>query len=317
MKLKYAVGVDLGGTKIKLGIVSSEGRIIKKLAVPTLAEEGVERSVGQIQKGISALLKNCNQKISGIGIGSPGVVSLKKGTVENPPNLPGWKRVHLGKIINKEFSLPTYVENDANAAAIGEFIYGAGKKLESFIMITLGTGVGGGIIYNNKLFRGDFGAAGEIGHITINIEGPKCKCGSHGCIEAYLGNNYLISRVKKTLEDHKDSLIFELCENNLDNLSPKIIHDASLLDDEFSKYVILDMGEKLGFGLASIVNVLDISNVIIGGGVAGFGRPLLNSTENSLKSRVLTSLRPRIRVLQARLKNNAGVKGASSLVFYS
>ena len=153
MKSKYAVGVDLGGTKVKLGIVSSEGRIIKKISVPTLAEEGVEKSIAQIKKGIHQLLKNNKKKIIGIGIGSPGVVSLKKGTVENPPNLPGWQRVHLGKIINKEFNLPTFVENDANAAAIGELIYGAGKELNSFIMVTLGTGVGGGIIYNKKLFN--------------------------------------------------------------------------------------------------------------------------------------------------------------------
>lgn len=317
MKLKYAIGVDLGGTKVKLGIVSSEGRIIKKLSIPTLAQEGADRSVNQIKKGIAALLKNCHQKITGIGIGSPGVVSLKKGTVENPPNLLGWERVHLGKIINKEFGMTTFVENDANAAAIGEFIYGAGKKLDSFIMVTLGTGVGGGIIYNKKLFRGNFGAAGEIGHLTINIDGPKCNCGSYGCLEAYLGNNYLIGQVKKALKEHNNSLIFELCKNDLDNLSPKIIHDASLLDDDFSIKVIREMGEKLGYGLASIINVLDIGNIIIGGGVAGFGRPLFNATEKSLKSRVLASLRPRVRVLQARLKNNAGIKGASSLVFYS
>lgn len=316
MKVEYAVGVDLGGTKIKIGIVTKDGKIVRKISLPTLAEEGIDKSIEQIKKGIQNILSRNKKQISGIGIGSPGVVSLKKGTVENPPNLPGWKKVHLGKIINKEFSIPTFVENDANAAAIGELIYGAGKDLKSFLMVTLGTGVGGGIIYNKKLFRGDFGAAGEIGHITIDHNGKKCNCGSLGCLEAYLGNNYIIKDVKEKLQNYPQSKIFSLINNNLDDLSPQTIHEASLIGDEFSKNYINYLGEILGHGLANIVNVLDISNIIIGGGVSGFGRPLLNSTRESLKSRVLKSLKPRVKVLQACLKNNAGIKGASSLVFY-
>lgn len=317
MKEKYAVGVDLGGTKIKLGIVNSKGRILKKISVPTLANEGVEKSISQIIKGIKELLKNNKENIIGIGIGAPGVVSLKKGTVENPPNLPGWGRVHLGKIIGDEFSVPTFVENDANAAAIGELIYGTGKKLDSFLMVTLGTGVGGGIIYQKKLFRGDFGAAGEIGHLTIDKNGPKCKCGSFGCLESYLGNNYIINNVREELKGDVNSKIFELIDNDIEKLSPRIIHEAAMLNDKYSLGVIKELGENLGYGLASIINVLDISNIILGGGVAGFGKPLFKATKEAIKSRVLKSLKPRVKVLQASLKNNAGIKGASSLVFYS
>lgn len=316
MKIKYSIGVDLGGTKVKLGIVTSDGKIIKKLSIPTLASEGPEKSIGQIKKGINSLLKENKKLIEGIGIGSPGVVSLKKGTVENPPNLPGWGKIHLGKIIGEEFSLPTFVENDANVAAIGELIFGAGKDLNNFIMVTLGTGVGGGVIYNKKLFRGDLGGAGEIGHITIDYNGPKCNCGSFGCLETYLGNNYIIKNVRTKLESNKDSKIFDLIENDLEILSPKIIHEAFLLKDEFATKVIKDLGTILGYGLASVVNVFDISNIIIGGGVAGFGRPLLKAVNESVKSRVLTSLRPRVKVMEAYLKNNAGIKGASSLVYY-
>jgi len=316
MKEKYSIGVDLGGTKIKVGIVNRSGRIIQKVSVDTFAEQGPDKVVSQIKKGINSLLLTNKKQIQGIGIGSPGTVSTKKGTVENPPNLPGWKKVHLGRIITKEFSLPTFVENDANAAAIGELIYGAGNGLKSFIMITLGTGVGGGIIYNGKLFRGDFGAAGEIGHITIDYKGPKCKCGSYGCLETYLGNKYIIKDVTKKLKENKSSLIYKLTDNNLKKLNPKIIHDASLLGDQFSKKVIEHLGETLGYGLASVVNLLDISTIIIGGGVAGFGKPLFNAVKKTLKARVLTPIRPRVKVKQAKLKNNAGIKGASSLVLY-
>ena len=316
MKEKYSIGVDLGGTKIKVGIVNRSGRIIQKVSVDTFAEQGPDKVVSQIKKGINSLLLTNKKQIQGIGIGSPGTVSTKKGTVENPPNLPGWKKVHLGRIITKEFSLPTFVENDANAAAIGELIYGAGKGLKSFVMITLGTGVGGGIIYNGKLFRGDFGAAGEIGHITIDYKGPKCKCGYYGCLETYLGNKYIIKDVTKKLKENNSSLIYKLTDNNLKKLNPKIIHDASLLGDQFSKKVIENLGETLGYGLASVVNLLDISTIIIGGGVAGFGKPLFNAVKKTLKARVLTPIRPRVKVKQAKLKNNAGIKGASSLVLY-
>ena len=317
MKAKYAIGVDLGGTKIKLGIVSAKGRIAKKISVPTLANEGAKKSILQILKGIKALSKDNKRNIVGIGVGSPGIVSLKKGTVENPPNLPGWGKVHLGKIISNEFQLPAYVENDANAAAIGELIYGSGRKLNSFIMVTLGTGVGGGIIYDKKLFRGDFGGAGEIGHVTIDKNGPKCKCGSFGCLETFLGNSYIIKSVKEELKNNQNSKIFKLIGDDLDKLSPRIINEAALINDEFSQKIIKDLGEILGYGLASIVNVFDISNIIIGGGVAGFGKPLVKATKDSIKNRVLFSIKPRVKVLQASLKNNAGIKGASSLVFYS
>ena len=316
MKEKYSIGVDLGGTKVKVGIVNGNGRIIQRVSVSTFAEEGPEKVIAQIKKGIYSLLLTNKKQIQGIGIGSPGTVSSKKGTVENPPNLPGWKKVHLGRIITKEFGLPTFVENDANAAAIGELIYGAGKDIKNFIMITLGTGVGGGIIYNGKLFRGEFGGAGEIGHITIDYNGPKCNCGSYGCLETYLGNKYITKNISEKLKKNKSSLIYKLTDNNLKKLNPKIIHDASLLGDKFSIKVIENLGETLGYGLASVVNLLDISTIIIGGGVAGFGKPLFNSVKKTLKARVLTPIRPRIKVKQAKLKNNAGIKGASSLVLY-
>lgn len=316
MKNNYSVGVDLGGTKIKIGLVNSSGRIIKKISIDTFAKEGSDKVVAQIKKGIHSLLDKNKKTVQGIGIGSPGIVSLKKGTVENPPNLPGWERVHLGRIITKEFGLPTFVENDANAAAIGELIYGAGKILNSFIMVTLGTGVGGGIIYNRKLFRGENGGAGEIGHVTIDHNGPKCKCGSRGCLETYLGNNYLTKNVIEQLKKNKSSLIYDMLNGNLKKLDPRVIHEASLKGDKFAIGVINNMGTTLGHGLASIVNVFDISTIVIGGGVAGFGKPLFVAVKKSIQARVLTSLQPRIKVIQAKLKNNAGIKGASSLVLY-
>ncbi|MDR3609827.1 MAG: ROK family protein [Ignavibacteriaceae bacterium] len=313
----YAVGVDLGGTNIKLGIVSEKGKIIKKTVVPAKAEDGPDMVIKQIIYGINILFNKNKAELAGIGIGAPGIVSNKKGTVEYPPNLPGWKKINLGSIIKKEFNTKVLVENDANAAAIGEMIFGAGKNIGSFVMITLGTGVGGAIVFNRKLFRGEHGGAGEVGHTTINYKGEKCNCGSYGCIETYAGNSYLIRRVKKDLNKFPGSLIWDLIDKNPRNLSPKIIHAAALKGDRLAASVIHNLGFHLGSALSSVSNLLNISTFIIGGGVAGFGSPLFKTIKETMTQRVLTPLRPEIKVIPAKLRNDAGIKGASSLIFYN
>ncbi|MGE5845233.1 MAG: ROK family protein [Ignavibacteria bacterium] len=315
-KLRYAIGVDLGGTSIKIGIVSSEGKILKKVSLNTEAEKGPDYVIKQIKKGIDSILVANKINLKGIGIGAPGVVTLKTGTVENPPNFPGWEKVELGKIIKKEFGLPVHIENDANAAAVGELIFGAGKKYNSFIMVTLGTGVGGGVIIDKKLYRGEFGAAGEVGHITIDFNGPKCNCGSFGCVEAYIGNQYLVNSIRNELPSHPDSLVHKLIEQDYINLTPKIIDTAAEQGDEYAVSVIKDAGRNLGSALASVSNLLDISTFIIGGGVAGFGKPLFDEVIKTASSRVLKPLQNRVKVLPAKLKNDAGIKGASALVYY-
>jgi len=315
--LKYAIGVDLGGTNIKIGIVSEKGKIVSKTSIKTDAECGPAKVISNIINGIKEILEKNKFKIQGIGIGCPGVVSTKKGIVENAPNLPGWKNIKLGSIIKKEFDIDVHVENDANAAAIGELIFGSGKKLNSFVMITLGTGVGGGIVFNKKIFRGEFGAAGEIGHITIDMNGRKCNCGSSGCIEAYIGNHYLKEQILTEINNYPDSKLWKIVDGDLSLISPRIIQLASERNDEYSKFIITRMGSQLGVALASLSNLLDINTFVIGGGVAGFGDLLFDSIRKSIVQRVLQPLRSRVLVIPAKLKNEAGIKGASSLVFYN
>jgi glucokinase len=314
---KYAIGVDLGGTNIKIGIVSEKGKLVKSISVKTEADGGPKKVITNIIKGVEIILLKNRFKIQGIGIGCPGVVSTKKGIVESAPNLPGWKNVKLGPIIKNKFGYKVHLENDANAAAIGELIFGAGKKIDSFVMVTLGTGVGGGIVFSKKIFRGEFGAAGEIGHISIDVNGPKCNCGSTGCIEAYAGNSYLKEKIRSELKDYPDSKVWKLIENDLTKVSPRIIQAASEKKDVYANFVIERMGKQLGAALASLSNLLDISTFIIGGGVAGFGKPLFDSTRLTISERVLLPLRSRVLVIPAKLKNEAGIKGASSLVFYN
>jgi glucokinase len=315
-KIKFAIGVDLGGTSIKLGIVTNTGRLIKKISIRTEANKGPKKVIDNIISGIKALTEKSKYKIEGIGIGCPGVVTPGKGIVEDPPNLSDWKKVNIGKIIFQEFKKPIFVDNDANAAAIGELTFGSGKKYKSFIMITLGTGVGGGIVMNKKIYHGDFGAAGEIGHISIDYKGPKCNCGSYGCIEAYAGNLYLRERVRTELRKHPKSKIWKLIDNDLSKVSPRNVQSAAEMGDAYAKSVINDLGVHLGSAFASLCNVLDISVFIIGGGIAGFGKPLFDSIKKTIAGRVMAPIRPRVRVLPAKLKNDAGIKGASALVFH-
>lgn len=315
-KNKYALGIDLGGTSVKLGIVSNLGAILSKISIPSDAELGPDHVISQIIKGIKQIRASNKTKIKGIGIGAPGVINISKGTVEYPPNFPGWGRIKLGKIIQKEFKIKTHIENDANVAAIGEYIFGAGQKYNSFVMITLGTGVGGGIIINKKIYRGEFGAAGELGHISIDFKGPKCKCGSVGCIEAYVGNNYLRQHVIKELQKNPDSEILNLVNNEVDQITPRVIQEAMKKGDRFALSVVENMGIQIGAVLTSVSNLLDISTFIIGGGVSGFGKPLFNKIQKTIVEKVFIPTKKRVRVLPAKLKNDAGIKGASALVFY-
>lgn len=314
-KNKLTLGIDLGGTFIKLGLVDADGQIVQKISVDTCANEGVNKVFSQIEKGVKEITTNSKIKINGIGIGVPGLVS-SKGEICNPPNLPGWGLVPIKEKLEHILGYDVYVENDANAATIGELIYGAGKNLNSFIMLTLGTGVGGGIIINRKIYRGEIGAAGELGHVIVDYKGNKCNCGNIGCVETYVGNNYLVARVKKQLENNKNSLIYELCENNLDNLTPKRISQAAHQGDEFANKVIIETGNYLGVALVSIVNVLDIATIIIGGGVAGFGEPLFKAIEDTVKDRTFPVIADRIKVIPAQLKNDAGILGAAALVHH-
>ena len=316
VKNKYAIGVDIGGTNIKLGIISDAGKIVKKGMVETRAEGGPDVVVSQIKKGITELLLKNDKEIAGVGIGCAGTVNQEKGIVENPPNLPKWDKVPLGRLIKRAFGYDVFLDNDANAAAIGEMHFGTGKSLKSFIMVTLGTGIGGGIIVNKKIYHGDFGAAGEIGHTVIDYNGPKCNCGSFGCIEAYVGNHYLVKRIQKDIQNVQDTKIWDLINHDIEKLSPRLIDEAAQAGDEYARSIIVQLGEYLGYAFASLANILDISEFIVGGGVAGFGKPLFDAAQKKAAERALKSIGKRIKVRPAKLKNDAGIQGSSALVFY-
>lgn len=314
MKQKNLIlGIDVGGTSIKFGVVRGN-KISNEISLPTFAYENPKKVLSQVEKGVEQIFSKYSIKnFIGIGIGFPGIVDVEKGIVTSAPNFANWKKVQVRKTLSK-YGLPVYIDNDANCAALGELYFGKGKKLSNFVMVTLGTGVGGGIIINKKLFRGDSGGAGEIGHITIDYSGPTCKCGKKGCVEAYAGNQYIKQRTIHKLHEYPDSLILELVNHDLEKIEPKVINDAAQKGDQLATKILRETGYYIGIGLANIANALDIKHFIIGGGISNAGSILLNAIENSIKEHGVKNIVKNVKVLSAQLKNKAGILGAASLV---
>ncbi len=311
------MGIDLGGTNIKAAVCGSDGMVLGATTLPTKAEKGLDASIGQIHAVLGGLFasKRYRSMIGGIGIGVPGSVDHRLGRVLHPPNLPGWKNVPLARIVEERWRVPVRIENDANAAALGEAFFGAGRGTKNFIAVTLGTGIGGGIVMERKIVHGERGFAGELGHTTIDLNGPKCGCGSRGCIEAYIGSNYLVRRTLEKLKERPSSVLFKWMRMKGQELTPKEISRAANQGDVFAREILVEAGEYLGAALASAANLLDITTFIIGGGVAAAGKPLFEGIASAMKRRVLISLRRHITILPAELGNRAGFLGAAALWF--
>jgi len=318
-KHKFAVGVDLGATTVKAGIVSPVGGILDQLSADAKANKGPAVVIQQIKFTVQELLSR--HKISdclGIGIGCPGVVSAYDGTVQHPPNFTNWEKVDVAKEIRREFKIPVFIENDANCAAIAEARYGAGIEFKDFLFVIWGTGVGGGIILDRKIFRGPYGGAGEIGHISIDYNGRPCNCGNYGCIESYIGQRYLSQRTKELLQarsrDGSRSVLETLVDGNFDKIEPVLISQAAEQGDTIAINILTEAGELLGSALASILNVLDLRVVVIGGGISAAPAFVYESIIETVRSRILKPHKEGVRVIRAKLGNNAGLVGAASLI---
>jgi glucokinase len=285
------IGVDLGGTKICTAIADKKGRIILSETVPTEAKKGRAHVIRRIEGAIIKICKDSGHSLSSvesIGIGAPGPVLADKGVILDPPNLSGWKRVYLRDIISRRFRKKVFLENDANCAAIGELRFGAGKAFTDFVYVTISTGIGGGIIIGKKLYRGVSGSAGEIGHMVIDIHGPKCGCGKIGHLEALASGPAMARRSKMPAEE-------------IGRLAKK--RDKKALE------AIRYNGWLIGKGFANIVNIINPEAIIVGGGVSNLGKPLFDSIKKTVRESALD----RVRIIPAQLKKDVGVIGAIAL----
>lgn len=313
---KNRIGIDVGGTNVKIALVDDKGNITYSNSVPTRAEMGYEYTVNNIKQAIYDLMKETKlttKDIEGIGFGFPGQVDYKSGVVRLAPNIPGWVEVPIAKLIEDEFKIPTRVDNDVRCAALGELNYGAGQGCENLICITVGTGIGSGLIVNGRLVRGASNAAGEIGHIKLQIhDGPICGCGDTGCMEAFASGPAIVAMAEDYIKGGKSTKFREMANGN--PITPYIVCEAAKSGDPVAQRIFTIMGEYIGTGLSSVVNLLNPEKIIVGGGVADAGDLLLKPLTETLKKRAMKIAGQAVEVVPAQLGNTAGVIGASLLI---
>ena len=312
------IGIDVGGTNVKIALVDEKGKIIYSNSVPTYAKMGYEYTVNNIKQAIRDLMKETNtteKNIEGIGFDFPGQVDCKKGIVKLAPNIPGWVNVPIAQMIEEEFHIPTKIDNDVRCAALGELKFGAGKGCENFVCITVGTGIGSGLVINGKVVRGASNAAGEIGHIKLQMQGgPICGCGDTGCLEAFASGPSIVAMAQEYIKGGKSTKFREMAAAEGGEITPYMVAKAAEEGDPVAKRIFEIVGEYIGIGLTSVINLLNPEKVIIGGGVAEAGDLLFDPIRKTIKERAMVVAGEAVEIVPAQLGNSAGVIGASMLV---
>jgi glucokinase len=327
--MSFSVGVDVGGTNIKIGLVDEEGNIICRRRLHNNPSEPPAQTLEILAQAVLKLTRS--KPVAALGIGIAGLVDHKDGFVRTSPNLPTWNKVPVKDILSRLTRLNVFCCNDANAVALGEWLYGAAKGCRNALCITLGTGIGSGIITDNHLLLGANSYAGELGHTTLSLRGPACPCGNSGCLERYVGAQAIVFRCRRLLRQQQRrvaasrnqlslfgpsgerlSLIFELVGYNLNRLSPREIGSAARKKDKIALQVIKETGALLGLGIYNALMLLDPEIVVLGGGVSRFGKPLLQAVEQTVFARLYGSNR-QLKIVLSFLGDDAGILGASQL----
>lgn len=311
--MKYYAGIDLGGTGIKCGIVGDDGKIVAMKKCPTKKSAEPKEILADMANLVIDLQKETGLKLDGVGVGCPGLIDTEKGNVVYSNNL-DWKNVPLVKTLGTALNLSIYVTNDANAAALGEYHCGAGKKYNSLVMLTLGTGVGSGIVFNGKLFEGNRGAGVELGHEVIRIGGEKCTCGRKGCLEAYASATALIRQAKKAMDADKSSALWKLTGDDKEKLNGETVFDALRNGDKTAEKVVKKYTDYLAEGVANVINAFHPEAILLGGGICAAGDVFLKPLKRKVNKRIYggTEFAP-VEIVVASLGNDAGIYGAAML----
>jgi glucokinase len=310
---KSIIGVDLGGTNIRVAAISMQGTVLRRTKQATDPEAGKDLVIEKLLQMLEAALKRereAGRRPQAVGIGAPGVIFVRRGVIVSSPNLPDWVEVPLKAIVRRRISLPVVVENDANAAAYGEKWVGAGKGAHSLICLTLGTGVGGGIILNGRVWHGEDGMAAELGHTTVNPDGPQCKCGNTGCLEVYASATGIVREVQRHLI-REDSILKTSFQGREDVFNARDVFRAAKAGDLVCLRVIHQMGRYLGIGIANMVNTFNPQIIVISGGVTAAWRDFIPIVKEEVTVRAFKVPRIRAKIVRAKLGDDAGVIGAA------
>jgi glucokinase len=318
-RTRYIVGVDLGGTNLVAAAISEDGsRTVAFRSAMTRADQGadavVDRMVGMIDTVIAETIAQTGAKRSdfaGVGVGAPGPLDREKGVVITTPNL-GWTNFPLRDVIAERVGLEATLDNDANCATLGEWWLGAARGGRNVVGMTIGTGIGGGLILDGQLYHGAADVAGEIGHTTIDITGRRCKCGNYGCLEAYTSGPSIADRAREALGGDDDSLLYRLVGGQLDRLTAATVYEAAREGDELALDVVRETARFLGAGIANLLNIFNPDVVVIAGGVTQAGAPLFEPLRKEVRKRAFKPAVESCRIVPGSLPGTAGIVGAAA-----
>ena len=314
----FIIGVDLGGTKISAGAVSEDGaRIVGVRSIETQAELGAEGVVDRIIGLIEGVILDATQETAakrkdfvGIGLGAPGPLDRKNGVVIVAPNL-GWRDFPLRDRVTSRLGLPATLDNDANCATVGEWWLGAARGGRNVVGITIGTGIGGGLIINGELYHGSSDVAGEIGHTTIDVNGRHCKCGNYGCLEAYASGPAIATRAREALvREDTASALRTMVNGQIDKITAETVYQAAKQGDTLANEIVRDTARYLGAGIATLLNVVNPDVVVVAGGVTFAGEALFGPLRAEVRRRAFSPAVKAARIVPAELTGTAGIVGA-------
>jgi glucokinase len=317
---RLVLGVDIGGTKIAAAVVAEGGKITARGYSPTEAQAGPGAVIDNIAATIAQAISSAHltpRQLSGIGIAAAGIIDSESGRVIFSPNLPGWREVPLRDIVRERFNIPACLGNDATLAALGEWCFGVKKKVNDLIYITVSTGIGGGIICNGRLYTGVSGVAGEVGHMTIDVNGPRCNCGNVGCWETLASGTALAREAVREIKGGAATAITGLVGGDLSRVEAKVVFEAAKQGDRLAAELISRLGYYLGVGLANLVNIFNPELILVGGGVAKMGDLLLEPAKKVVRERAFATSAGAVQIKPALLGDDSSILGAAAFVLDS
>lgn len=310
-------GVDLGGTKVNIGFVTREGDVIRDVKIPTHPERGAKDTMERVNAAILSLLDEAGMKkedLKGIGIGSPGPLDSVRGVILKSSNLAGWVNEPIVDMLKEEFSdIPVKLQNDGNAATLGEYLFGCGRDYKNFVYITVSTGVGGGAVIDGKLQQGANSNAFEVGHMIINMKGLKCNCGNEGCFEAYASGTGMAKIARAKLKEGQKSVLCDMCD--VDEVSTRHIFEAAKSGDEFAGKLVEDEGYYMGIGLYNVIALYNPEMIAIGGGVSNGLDMFYDKMMETIGSMSLKGNTEICKIKKVK-REDCGLIGAAALSFY-
>ena len=312
----YALASDLGGTHLRVGLVDRDGNIVHRNSVRAEAWRGrqhvLELFVRELERAAAPVNRG---SIAGIGVAQAGPTNSEDGTMYNPPHLPGWDGFSAKPTFERRLGLVSSHANDATAAALAEYAYGAGRGVRHLLFMTVGTGIGGGIVIDGRLYTGARGFAGEVGHISIDHSGPPCLCGNRGCLETLASGDALGRIARERLASGERSAILQFSGGELESVAGPAVAEAARSGDELALSVMSDAGTHLGVGILSLLNSLDVERVVLGGGVLGSMDLMMPSAIRAIEERAIVPYKQGAPVVLSKLGDDAGLLGAAALAF--